>query len=225
MVATGPPRRPHGRYGLKYDLVAFDFDGTLANTLPWFESIMDQVADKYGFRKASATERAELRYRSAHDILKFLGVPLWKLPAIMTHVRHMMREVAPDVQLFDGIADALTQLRACPLRMTVLSSNSQTNVRRVLGPQADHWFDDFECGTDMFGKAAKLKRLLARHGVTPERCILVGDEMRDIDAARKAGVHVATVAWGYNHIDALREHRPDQLILTVSDLPATLTSA
>lgn len=208
---------------MKYDLAAFDFDGTLADTLPWFESILDEVADKYGFRKANAAERAELRHRSAHEILKFLGVPLWKLPAIMAHVRQMMREMAPTVQLFDGMAEALTRLRASGLRMVVLSSNSTANVQRVLGPQAAHWFDDFECGTDMFGKSAKLKRLLTRHRVAPERCVLVGDEMRDIDAARKAGVHVASVAWGYNHIDALRGHHPDALILTVADLSAKLT--
>ena len=208
---------------MKYDLLAFDFDGTLANTYPWFESILNEVADKSGFRKTSAAERAELRYRNAPEILKFLGVPLWKLPAIMTHVRRMMHDGAPNVQLFDGIARALTQLRGKNLHMTVLSSNSKANVQRVLGPQAEQWFDDFECGTDMFGKSAKLKRLLARHSVAPQRCILIGDEMRDIDAARKAGVHVATVAWGYNHADALREHKPDHLILTVADLPTTLT--
>lgn len=207
---------------MKYDLAAFDFDGTLANTLPWFESILDEVADKYGFRKANAAERAELRYHNAHDILKILGVPLWKLPAIMMHVRQLMHDNAPQVQLFDGIADALTQLRATGLRMTVLSSNSTANVQRVLGPQAEQWFDDFECGTDMFGKSAKLKRLLTRYRVAPQRCILIGDEMRDIDAARKAGVHIASVAWGYNHVDALRAHRPDDLILTVNALAATL---
>lgn len=186
---------------------------------------MDEVADKYGFRKANATERAELRYRSAQDILKFLDVPFWKLPAIMMHMRQKMHDVAPNVELFDGIAEALTQLRTTPLRMTVLSSNSQINVQRVLGPQAAHWFDDFECGTDMFGKAAKLQRILTRYGIAPQRCILVGDEMRDIDAARNAGVHVASVAWGYNHIDALREHKPDELIMTISELATTLTHA
>ncbi|MVW71429.1 HAD-IA family hydrolase [Bordetella sp. 02P26C-1] len=207
---------------MKYDLVAFDFDGTLANTLPWFESIMDEVAEKYGFRKANAEERAQLRYRSAHEILAFLGVPIWKLPSIMAHVRRKMHDVAPDVRLFDGIPEALTQLRAAGLRMTVLSSNSQANVQRVLGPQASSWFDDYECGTDMFGKASKLRRLLARYRLAPQRCLLVGDEMRDIDAARKAGVNVASVAWGYNHVDALRAHGPDELILTVADLPARL---
>ena len=46
--------------------------------------------------------------------------------------------------------------------------------------------------------------------------------MRDIDAARKAGVQVGSVAWGYNHVDALRERGPDEIFLAVADLPAIL---
>ena len=51
----------------------------------------------------------------------------------------------------------------------------------------------------------------------------MGDEIRDIEAARKAGVRVASVGWGYNHVDALRERQPDELLLTVAELPAVLT--
>ncbi|CAB3835306.1 HAD hydrolase-like protein [Achromobacter ruhlandii] len=207
---------------MKYDIAAFDFDGTLADTMPWFNSILNTVADKYGFRKIDAAERDQLRHRDAGEILKFLGIPLWKLPAIMAHVRTLMQEIDPSVHLFDGIPDALTRLKAAGMRLAVVSSNSLENVQRVLGPDTTALFDDYECGTDLFGKAAKIDRLLQRHGTPPERFVLVGDEMRDIDAARKAGVRVGSVAWGYNHVDALRERGPDELILQVVDLPAAL---
>ncbi|WP_434644599.1 HAD hydrolase-like protein [Achromobacter piechaudii] len=207
---------------MKYDIAAFDFDGTLADTMPWFNSILNTVADKYGFRKIDLAERENLRHREASEILKYLGIPLWKLPAIMTHVRTLMQDIDPSVQLFDGIADAVAQLKAGGVRLAVISSNSIENVQRVLGADTCALFDDYECGTDLFGKAAKIDRLMRRHEVAPERFLLVGDEMRDIDAARKAGVSVASVAWGYNHVDALRERKPDELILTVDDLPAIL---
>ncbi|MCZ8396954.1 HAD hydrolase-like protein [Achromobacter ruhlandii] len=207
---------------MKYDIAAFDFDGTLADTMPWFNSILNTVADKYGFRKIDAAERDQLRHRDAGEILKFLGIPLWKLPAIMAHVRTLMQEIDPSVHLFDGIPDALARLKAAGMRLAVVSSNSLENVQRVLGPDTTALFDDYECGADLFGKAAKIDRLLQRHGTPPERFVLVGDEMRDIDAARKAGVRVGSVAWGYNHVDALRERGPDELILQVADLPAAL---
>jgi len=205
---------------LKYDIAAFDFDGTLADTMPWFNSILNTVADKYGFRKIDAAERDQLRHREASEILKFLGIPLWKLPAIMAHVRTLMQEIDPSVHLFDGIPDALARLKAGGMRLAVVSSNSLENVQRVLGPDTVALFDDYECGTDLFGKPAKIDRLLKRHDTAPERFLLVGDEMRDIDAARKAGVRVGSVAWGYNHVDALRERGPDELFLRVADLPA-----
>src|SRR3546814_11222507 len=85
------------------------FDGTLADTLPWFESILDGVADKYGFRKAGPAERAQLRHRGAHEILKILGIPMWKMPAILSPVRQLMCEIDPRVQMFAAMAEALTQ--------------------------------------------------------------------------------------------------------------------
>lgn len=207
---------------MKYDIAAFDFDGTLADTMPWFNSILNTVADKYGFRKIDAAERDQLRQRDAGEILKFLGIPLWKLPAIMAHVRTLMQEIDPSVRLFDGVPDALARLKAGGLRLAVVSSNSLENVQRVLGPETAALFNDYECGTDLFGKAAKIERLLQRHDTPPERFLLVGDEMRDIDAARKAGVRVGSVAWGYNHVDALRDRGPDELFMQVAELPAAL---
>ena len=208
---------------MKYDIAAFDFDGTLADTMPWFNTILDTVAERYGFRKIDAAEREQLRHREAGDILKALGIPLWKLPAILAHVRGLMQEIDPSVQVFPGIPQALAQLKAAGMKLAVVSSNSLHNVRRVLGAHTAALFDAYECGTDLFGKAAKIERLLRQQGVPAERFLLVGDEIRDIDAARKAGVRVGSVAWGYNHIDALRSRKPDELFLTAADLPATLT--
>lgn len=207
---------------MKYDIAAFDFDGTLADTMPWFNAILNAAADKYGFRKIDAAERDQLRHRDASEVLKFLDIPLWKLPAIMTHVRALMQEIDPSVPVFDGVPDALVRLKAGGMRLAVVSSNSLENVRCVLGPATAALFDDYECGAGLFGKAAKIGRLLERHDTAPERFLLVGDEMRDIDAARKAGVRVGVVAWGYNHVDALRERGPDELFMRAADLSVVL---
>ena len=103
------------------------------------------------------------------------------------------------------------------------SARIRSRTCSACSPHAAALFDDYECGTDLFGKAAKIDRLLQRHRIAPERFLLVGDEIRDIEAARKAGVRVASVGWGYNHVDELRERQPDELLLTVAELPAVLT--
>ncbi|KAG1459743.1 hypothetical protein G6F57_014449 [Rhizopus arrhizus] len=115
---------------LKYDIAAFDFDGTLADTMPWFNSILNTVADKYGFRKIDLSERENLRHREASEILKYLGIPLWKLPAIMSHVRTLMQDIDPSVHLFDGIPDVLARLKAAGLRLA-LANSSLTRFSRA----------------------------------------------------------------------------------------------
>lgn len=203
----------HGRR-----LVAFDFDGTLADTWPWFALVLDDVADRYGFRRPTATERIDMRHMEARAIIAALGIPIWQAPRILAHVRQRMQDAAPDIPVFAGIACAIDQLAQGGVVLAVVSSNTEGNVRRVLGPTLSDRFAAFECGIDLFGKAAKLRRLLARFGCPPGNAILVGDELRDIDAARAAGMAAGAVGWGYNHPDALRARLPDAFFETPADL-------
>lgn len=207
---------------MKYSLVAFDFDGTLADTLPWMESILGEVADQFSFRKPDAEERGQLRQHNAFEIMKQLGIPIWKAPAILQFVRQAMEEALPQVSLFEGVEDVLRALHGAGVRLAVVSSNSTENVQRVLGPELTAMFSDFSCGTDLFGKSAKMERLLQLTSTAPGQALLVGDEIRDIEAARKVGVGSAVVAWGYNRAEVLRENQPDVLFETVADIPRQL---
>lgn len=203
----------HGRR-----LVALDFDGTLADTWPWFALVLDDVADRYGFRRPTASERIAMRHMEARAIITALGIPIWQAPRILAHMRHRMQDAVPDIAVFAGMARAIDQLAQGSAVLAVVSSNTEGNVRRVLGPALSDRFDAFECGIDLFGKAVKLRRLLTRFGCLPGNAILVGDELRDIDAARAAGMAAGAVGWGYNHPDALRARLPDVFFDTPGDL-------
>jgi len=204
----GQPRR----------LIAIDFDGTLADTWPWFSEVLDEVADAHGFRKPAYDERKALRHLNAQAILRSLGIPLWKAPGILADVRRRMQSARPDIAMFAGMPEAVAALSATGAVVALVSSNSATNVRRILGPAMCEHFDAFECGTDLFGKTAKLKRLLKRFECVPALSMLIGDELRDIEAAHAAGVAAAAVAWGYNHPDALRAASPDLFFETPDEL-------
>ena len=66
-VPTEPDRR--------YDLVVFDFDGTLADSFPWFCSVLNGVADRYRFRRVEDGEIDTLRGMGASAIVRHLGIP------------------------------------------------------------------------------------------------------------------------------------------------------
>ena len=60
---------------MSYRLAIFDFDGTLADSFPWFCSVLDQTADKFGLNRVKPEDIPNLREQSSHDVLKSLGVP------------------------------------------------------------------------------------------------------------------------------------------------------
>jgi phosphoglycolate phosphatase len=92
----------------------------------------------------------------------------------------------------------------------------------VLGASNMHLIRHLETGAAIHGKAARLRRLLRRAGVRAAQALYIGDEIRDIEAARAAGMAVAAVVWGYNRPEALRRARPDLLFEHIDDIAARL---
>jgi phosphoglycolate phosphatase len=208
---------------LKYRLVIFDFDGTLADSFPWFQRVLNDVADKYRFRRVAPDQVEALRRMPAREILKHLGVPDWKVPLIANHMRRLKAEPAGGIALFAGVDAMLRELKAAGLMLAIVSSDAEDNVRRTLGAANAGRIDAFACGASLFGKAAKFRRVLKRTGVAPEAAIAVGDEMRDADAASDAGIAFGAVAWGYASIEALATRHPGEIFTSVEDMAARLS--
>ncbi len=209
---------------MPYRLIAFDFDGTLADTFSWFSGALDGLADRFRFRKPSPSERQAMRSMHATDILRMLNVPLWKMPAIAAHTRHLMTIERDRLHCFNGVDEMLAAARQQAQTLAVVSSNSLENVRAVLGEANADRFDHFQCGVDLFGKSSKIKKLLKATRTPAGDCLLIGDEIRDVLAARDAGIHSAAVAWGYNTAEALASCRPDLTFDSVESLTAYFAS-
>jgi phosphoglycolate phosphatase len=193
-----------------YALAIFDFDGTLADSFPWFCSVLDQTADKFGLNRVKPHEIPSLRELSSYDALKQLGVPFYKLPAISTFMRGLAVEGIPHIPMFAGAADALAALHAGGVHLALVSSNAEAAVRAVLGPAAE-LIDRYACGSSLFGKSQKFQAVLNALRLPRTEAIAIGDEIRDIDAARKTHLAAGSITFGYNSRDALRRHHPDYL--------------
>lgn len=205
---------------MAYRLVMFDFDGTLADTFPLFRVLCAEITEKFGLRRIAPHEVDTLRGMDTAGILASLGVSRWQLPAIMRHARARMREQRHEISMFGGMDDLLHELAAERVAISVVSSNSEATVRAVLGPALCEQVQSFACGVGMFGKVNKVRQVLRAAKVPPDAAALVGDESRDIEAARKAGVSAIAVTWGYATPEALvgADARSD----TVGQLRATL---
>ena len=139
---------------MPYSLAIFDLDGTLADSFPWFLRNVNDVADRFGFRRMVDDEVDELRHAGSREIIRRLEVPVWKLPMIARHMRRMKADHLDGIPLFPGVEPMLRTLRDGGVTLALVSSDHEANARRLLG-EAASLFAHFDCGASLFGKASE----------------------------------------------------------------------
>ena len=184
--------------------------------------MLNGIADEFKFRRVDESEIGEMRRCGPRELLKRLDIPLWKVPGIARYVRKLKAQHIQDIPLFPGAREMLLTLANRNLTLALVSSDHEANVRRQLGDQTAALFAHFECGASLFGKAAKFKRVMKRSGKGATETIAIGDEIRDIDAARSVGIACGAVTWGYADPSALRSHHPDIVFESLGEIAERL---
>ncbi len=193
---------------MRYDLVIFDSDGTLADTLPWMRGVFNELADAHGFRRVEPHEYDQFRDLHGRELLHALKLPFWKTPRVVADMRRRMTQRTEPFQLFPGIEPLLHQLARADVRLAIVSSNSRQNVERILGPDNARLIQHWACGASVFGKASRIRSVLRASRIDARRALYVGDEIRDALACKEAGVAFGAAGWGQNSERALRAQQP-----------------
>lgn len=199
-------------------LAIFDFDGTLADTYPLFIESLNDLAAHHDFRQVAPHEVNRLRAMGARDILRDLQLPMHRVPKVVLDFRSIMQRRAHEIRPFDGIAHGLKHLAERGVVLALATSNTRANVEAVLGPELVARFAAIECGSALFGKAHRLRRILQLTRIERAQAIYIGDEIRDAHAARKTGIGFGAVAWGYTEFEALLRLRPEAAFTHPADL-------
>lgn len=197
---------------MKHKVVIFDFDGTIANTLDSIIDIMNNLSDEFGFRKIKKEDIPYLRGKKPKEILKHLGISLFKLPFV---IRKARREINSHIALLSPSVELLPVLRLLKennCRIGIVTTNIEENVRKFLHANNLDQFDFFYTAKKVFGKDRTISKILKDMDLEKSYVYFVGDEVRDIEAGKKAGIKTIAVSWGYNTKDALAKEHPDYLI-------------
>lgn len=202
---------------MRYPLVIFDFDGTLADSFPFFVQAQHALAQRHGFTAIAEDRVDALRRLGTRELLRELGFPTWKVPIVAADFVRMMRG-APPVPLFPGIADVLRSLREGGARLAILTSNSVENVRRVLDAELMDAIERIDGGAHVLGKHRRIARMLKQAKAEASQAIYIGDQVSDGEAARRVGVAFGAVGWGYSHADTLRAMGAEEFFETVPEL-------
>ena len=114
--------------------------------------------------------------------------------------------------LFEGMDQALVRLSQSKFELYIVSSNSKRNVERFLASRGI--LGEFKAvygGAGLFNKDQLIRRVLKSNHLSPKSTVYVGDEVRDIEAAKRVDMPVIAVSWGYNTEKLLLQHQPTVL--------------
>jgi phosphoglycolate phosphatase len=198
---------------MKYRMLVFDFDGTIADTLGESRRIYNQMAPDFGLRQVEEHELGLLRHLSLSQLLDHLKIPKRRVPALISRGTGLMRGNIARLQLIGGMAEVLVEMRRHVQRFGILTSNASANVDLFLNHHGlREQFDFISSTSKLTGKSKHLKAIRKTFSLRNEEMLYVGDELRDVKASQKAGIPIAAVTWGFNSRESLTSMSPDHLI-------------
>ncbi len=158
----------------------------------------------------------------SQEFLNECGISILKLPVIALKIKHELRREIKNIKPFNGIIDALHEMKNAGFKIGVMSSNSVINIRAFLNHNdIPDIFEFVHSGKNVFGKDKVILRLLHKYKISRNAVVYVGDETRDIDALKKIKIPIIAVSWGFNSHEILQKQNPDYLIDSPSNLLET----
>ncbi|MGK7917919.1 MAG: HAD-IA family hydrolase [Prochloraceae cyanobacterium] len=194
-------------------VIVFDFDGTIADTYDAILAIANRLSGEFGYKPVNKTELAQLKQLSSREIIKQSEISIFTLPFLLRRLKEELTKEIIQLNPILGIDEVLYQLKKQGYQLGIITSNIEANVVAFL--KANNLlslFDFIFSGTTIFGKHKVINQFLKQNHLTTEQVIYVGDETRDIKAAKKSKVKVIAVSWGFNSPSVLAQYQPDFLI-------------
>ncbi len=190
----------------------FDFDGTVANSIDKLRQLINDLAPRYGFSAITAEKFSAMRDLPLTRAVRVLRLPLYKLSGAIALVLNEYRRIIPDLEPCPGVIPMLRELKAAGCALALISSNRTDNLQAWLRHHCIDCFDWVEGTNGILKKHVNIRGQIRRHALDSEAVIYVGDEVRDIKAARKSRVRVISVTWGLHSAGHLSGSAPDWLV-------------
>jgi len=212
--------------------IVFDLDGTLVDTAPDLIDALNFVLDREGLPPVPLHSARNLIGAGARKLIE-RGLELEGRAATVSDIDRMTRDfidyyaehIADGSRPFEGLEAALDDLSAQGCRFAVCTNKLEWLSKRLLDQLGLSARFAAICGGDTFGVSkpdpAILQQTVARAGGAMSSTIMVGDAGTDIGVARRAGVPVIAVSFGYTEVP-IAELKPDRLIHHMRDLPGAV---
>jgi len=190
------PQRPR-----RFDLIAFDWDGTLYDSTQIIVRCIQSAVVDVGGQKPTDEQAAYVIGMALMPALAHAApdVPKEKYPMLGERYRHYYAAHHNDLSLFDGILPMLQALREKQHLLTVATGKSRQGLDDALHQvELRGMFDGSRTADETAGKPnpRMLNELMAEFGVPPERTLMIGDTTHDLEMAHNAGCASVAVSYG-----------------------------
>jgi phosphoglycolate phosphatase len=214
--------------------IVFDLDGTLVDTAPDLIGALNFILAREGMPPVPLHQARTMIGAGARRLLE-RGLELDGRNASVADIDRLTSDfieyyaahIADASRPFEGLEAALDDLARAGYRFAVCTNKLEWLSKRLLDRLGLSGRFSAICGADTFGVSkpdpAILQQTVARAGGQLSSAIMVGDAGPDVGVARRAGIPVIGVAFGYTEIP-MAELKPDRLIDRMSQLGQAVES-
>lgn len=207
-----------------YDLIIFDWDGTLVDSIDWIVDCIQQIADLQGLEQPSKQACKDIIGLSLSQAMLTLFPGLSdeaKVTMVAAYRSTYLEKKISSKDLFANALPALNKLRQMDKILAIATGKGQTGLDRSLdGTGLRSYFEYLRCAETMQSKPSPhmLFDILEESGVNPDKAIMIGDSTLDLKMAKNAGVSSIGVTTGAHSYEMLSEHAPIACINNLMEL-------
>jgi phosphoglycolate phosphatase len=207
----------------KFDLIAFDWDGTLFDSTAIIARCIQEAVRDVGGAVPSDTAASFVIGMALPQALAHAApdVPKDRYPELAARYRHHYMAHQHDIVLFDGVLGMLERLKSQQILLTVATGKSRRGLDEALRTvELQGLFDGSRTADETAGKPhpRMLHELMRQFGVDPARTLMVGDTTHDLQMAVNAGCPSVGVGYGAHPFGEFASLRPLFVAHSVAEL-------
>ena len=207
----------------QFDLIAFDWDGTLFDSTAIITRCIQRAVVDVGGQEPT---REAASYVIGMALMPALAhaapdVPKEQYPALGERYRYHYMQHQNDISLFEGVLDLLHDLKARHHWLTIATGKSRRGLNEALqAVELRNMFDGSRTADETAGKPnpRMLHELMREFGAEPERTLMIGDTTHDLQMALNAGCASVGVSYGAHEPEAFHALNPRHVAHSVRDL-------
>lgn len=211
-----------------YELVIFDWDGTLMDSTQKISNSVRAVAKQVGLPEPTDTQAKNIIGLGLHEAMRVLfpQADEAKVDEIVLAYKHYFVNVDKTQEgLFDGVEQALIEMQETGAMLAVATGKSRAGLNRVLKATGlGHYFTVTRCADETRSKPhpQMLLEILDFTAIDPQKSIMVGDTTFDLDMAQNAGIAGLGAGYGVHTDQDLINSKALYVAQTFGDLASWL---